>query len=352
MQPQVLEPGSLQAFLSSVKEEFELVGPVGREGGQHSFQVIDDLEDLDLDYVHTILPPKKYMLPQREVLLAFKLGENVEAAAVSEAKPRVIVGVHPCDLAGIRHLDLCFTRESEDWNYRARRAGAILIGVECMPDEHCFCESVGTMRPKGGFDLFLTDLGGKWLLTIGTDQGGDLLRRHAPPMRNANAADIKEQEVHYRRKREKIKARLHSDIHDLPLIFEGAYKDKVWDHYAEICLGCGTCTNVCPTCYCFDIDDDVDITLTDGTRKRVWDSCQLRAFTEVAGGEVFREKLSLRVRHRVYRKFHYLHHRFNEPNCTGCGRCGRQCVAGIRMDQVVNDLVASVLGAPLAGGSR
>jgi ferredoxin len=352
MNPLVLEKDKLGQFLSSVGEELELVGPVARSGGQYSFQVIQELDELVLDYIHTILPPKKFFLPQREVLLAYKLGQPASAEAVNQATPRALIGVHPCDLLGIRHLDTCFTSESEDWNYSAKRACAVVIGTDCLPDEFCFCDGVGTLRPRAGFDLFLLDLEDRYLVTVGTERGQQLLGKHAPGLPEATAADLEAQEAHYRKKREMQKARLHADVHDLPMIFQGATSDPVWDRYGERCLGCGTCTNVCPTCYCFDVEDEVEVSLTDGTRRRIWDSCQLRAFTEVAGGEVFREKLSLRVRHRVFRKLHYLHNKFNEPNCSGCGRCGRQCVADIRMHEVVNDLVASAIGMAAPGKNR
>jgi sulfhydrogenase subunit beta (sulfur reductase) len=187
---------------------------------------------------------------------------------------------------------------------------------------------------------------------VGTERGAELLKAHGVAGRPAVPADFDAREAHYRKKQEMQKARIHSDAADLPLLFEGALKDPVWEKVAERCLGCGTCTQVCPTCYCFDVEDDVNALAGRGERARTWDSCQLRAFTEVAGGEIFREKLSRRLRHRVYRKFHYLHTRFNEPNCTGCGRCGRQCVAGIRMDEVVNDLLASMVGVRMGGGRR
>ena len=352
MEPQVLDPTTLRSFLVSIAKDHELIGPVAREGNQHAFQVIEDLDQLDLHYVHTILPPKKYFLPPREVLLEYKLHDGERVSAANEVRSRVIVGVHPCDLAGMRHLDLSLGGGTEDRNFQSKRSASVIIGVECLPDEFCFCGSVGTLRPREGFDLFLLDLGGTWLLTVGTERGADLLKTHGVTGRPAVPADFEAREAHYLRKQEMQKARIHSDAADLPLLFEGAFKDPVWERVAKRCLGCGTCTQVCPTCYCFDVEDDVNALAGKGERARSWDSCQLRAFTEVAGGEIFREKLSLRLRHRVYRKFHYLHTRFNEPNCTGCGRCGRQCVAGIRMDEVVNDLLASMVGVRTGGGRR
>ncbi len=349
MEPQVLDSLALRSFLASVGGEHELVGPVAREGGVHSFQVVEDPGDIDLHYVHTVLPPKKYFLPPRETLLRYTVGDAGSGTVVNEVRPRVIVGVHPCDLTGIRHLDLSFAGTG-DVNYRAKRAAALLIGVDCLPDEYCFCGSVGTLRPREGFDLFLLDLGEQWMIVSGTARGEELLLRHAGGLRPAGDGDLQAREAHYRKKASMQKARLHADAFDLPLIFEGATRSEVWEKTAARCLSCGTCTNVCPTCYCFDIQDEVEADLSSGSRVRIWDSCLLKEFTAVAGGEVFRDRLSRRLRHRVYRKFHYLQSRYNEPNCTGCGRCGRECPADIRIDHIVNDLVAAVMARAGGGG--
>jgi ferredoxin len=350
MQRFVLGSKELRLFLTSLQGAgYELVGPVARPGGQHSFQVIDDLDDLVLDYVHTILPPKKRLLPPRETLLTFRRSDPQATRAAVEAPPQVLVGVHPCDLAGIRHLDLALGNGTPDANYMARRQATVLIGVDCLPDESCFCDSVGTLRPSG-FDLFLLRQGAKWLLIEGSERGRELRERHAPKLPPAGEEEREAEEAHYREKRERQRARIFADATDLPMIFEGAYDSPVWERVAARCLGCGTCTNVCPTCYCFDIQDEVRVDLDEGERYRTADSCQLRDFTRVAGNEVFRERLARRIRHRVYRKFMYLHRKFNEPNCTGCGRCSRQCVAGIRMHEIVNDVVTSALSR--SGGHR
>jgi formate hydrogenlyase subunit 6/NADH:ubiquinone oxidoreductase subunit I len=108
---------------------------------------------------------------------------------------------------------------------------------------------------------------------------------------------------------------------------------------AEKCVGCGTCNLVCPTCYCFDVEDEVDVSLEGGSRHRHWDGCMLREFSAVAGGEVFRKNLAARQRHRVYRKFKYISDTTGEPWCVGCGRCTAFCTAGISIVNMVNRLV-------------
>ena len=107
----------------------------------------------------------------------------------------------------------------------------------------------------------------------------------------------------------------------------------------EKCVGCGTCNIVCPTCYCFNVEEEVDISVTKGSRERHWDGCMLRKFSEVAGGEVFRESLASRQRHRVFRKFKYISDQTGQPWCIGCGRCTAYCTADISIVGIVNRLI-------------
>jgi ferredoxin len=68
---------------------------------------------------------------------------------------------------------------------------------------------------------------------------------------------------------------------------------------------------------------------TSGIRQRKWDSCQLRTFAEVAGGENFREHRASRLRHRMFRKGKQILERTGRLGCVGCGRCIKHCVANI-----------------------
>ncbi|MDG6220518.1 MAG: 4Fe-4S dicluster domain-containing protein, partial [Candidatus Thermoplasmatota archaeon] len=91
----------------------------------------------------------------------------------------------------------------------------------------------------------------------------------------------------------------------------------------------GTCTLVCPTCFCYDIKDDIHLDLKTGERMRTWDGCLLRQFTAIGSGEVFREDIKDRYRHRIHRKGRYLPDRLGFVACVGCGRCSTQCVPDI-----------------------
>ena len=140
-------------------------------------------------------------------------------------------------------------------------------------------------------------------------------------------------------KEARFKHELPSKIEELPRLLEESYASEVWTELGEKCLACGNCTNVCPTCYCFDLVDEPELDLTTGRRSRIWDSCQSETFAKVAGGESFRASRSDRQQHRFQRKFHYPVNRYGRIFCTGCGRCSRTCMAGIDLKATLNALI-------------
>lgn len=335
----VLSQDKLSEFVSGLMTEYEVAGPVRHEG-KHIFAPVCCPSELALDYVSTVLPAKKFMLPQRETLLEFSRGEDVSAEAVIEATPRVLFGVHTCDLRGISHLDRAMLEDNRDAHYAARREATVIVGLDDMPDENCFCAAVGCATAQGGYDLFLTPLEGEYVVEVGTERGGELLDKHADaePAHAAHVAAVKE---HVDRKVAAQKSGFDTDVSTLPLLLDAAWESVVWRKVAEEqCWSCGRCNLVCPTCFCYDVNDVVELNLTEGRRERVWDGCLLPEFAAVASGENFREDKAHRLRHRFYRKFQYLYTKYGEPYCTGCGRCARACVPGITIPGVINDLIA------------
>jgi ferredoxin len=112
-------------------------------------------------------------------------------------------------------------------------------------------------------------------------------------------------------------------------MLEENYEHPVWAERAELCFRCGSCTNNCPTCYCFDVQDDVDWDLESGERRRSWDGCQLVRFARVAGGHNFRDDTAARFRHRYFRKGAWIAEKVGQLACVGCGRCITVCVSDI-----------------------
>jgi ferredoxin len=258
---------------------------------------------------------------------------------VIEAPPTVILGLHTCDLHGMCVLDKAFSEGYPDAHYLQRRKNTLLVGIECLEpcDEHSFCKSMGTLTATNGYDLHLTDLGDAYGADVGTEAGSALLERYSDA-RQATETDMQKLNKVLGAKWPRFPYRLDFDVGELSPIMSQSYDSPIWDELGEICLACGQCTLVCPTCFCFNVYDDVALNLQDGERRRRWDSCQLDEFARVAGGENFREHQAARLRHRFMRKGRYLIEKYGELGCTGCGRCARSCLVDISPVNVFNEL--------------
>ena len=159
-----------------------------------------------------------------------------------------------------------------------------------------------------------------------------------PGLRSAEAKDYDRLDRAMSEKWARFPYRLDFDVSELPSLLTSSYRSDVWEKLGERCLACGSCTMVCPTCTCFDVQDSVEFNLEDGVRCRVWDSCQLGLFATVAGGHNFRAQRSSRVRHRFLRKGKYQREAYGVAGCVGCGRCAAACLAHITPVDTFNTL--------------
>lgn len=338
-------------FLSFVEglildDELEVVGPTAR-GESFVFKELESAEDLRLDYDCTILPPKKYFLPVYEVMRKFDLSDPRGKKVPAMEKTRVILGMHPYDIVAVNQMDKYFLNELHDSNYRERRVNTIIIGLNVVNvSKKAFFGAMGTGRVSEGWDLMLTDLGDKVAVEVGTERGAKLIEKcdnlmEAGPEVEASVADVVDRAISKSKRGLKVPPEAwHDLIRDNP-------DSPVWKEKSEKCLSCGTCTLVCPTCFCYDMVDGVDIKMSGGHRVRTWDGCMLRSFTEVAGGEVFRDTPEKRYRHRFNRKANYLPDMLGFIACVGCGRCSTQCVPDIADPvQFINDLYDSAKSKP------
>lgn len=343
MNLRIIDKGALPAFVAGMMHEYQVVGPQVRgtvtDGKEHfAFGPISDADELRLDYDTTVLPPKKQLLPQEEVLFTFETA-GLKATPQLDNRPRVLFGVHTCDIHALALLDAVFATGHRDEHYLKRRASTLIIGIECLApcDEHSFCKDMGTLTADKGFDLHLTDLGDAYAVEIGTAAGEALLSRYGAA-RDAGEADMQALNRVLSEKWPRFPYRLELDGGELPNLMAVSYKDALWDELGERCLACGSCNLVCPTCYCFNVSDRVALDGKTGERVRVWDSCQLDEFARVATGENFRHKRSERQRHRFFRKGKYIFDMHGELGCVGCGRCARACLADITPVEVWNAL--------------
>ena len=261
----------------------------------------------------TFIPLKKLLLPPREAVWAHRDGCF---HAAEEPESFAVIGVPLCDLQAIWYLDQVFT---DDVPYRARRAKSLLVGMTCEPGPDCRCD--GQLMPLAG-DIFV----GQERVWAISSLGDALLRESGF---NAPVSDVPlpwpegTAEKHQNLSEEK---------------FLSALDASVWAEEGKRCLSCGACSVVCPTCYCFDMQDEAAV---DGavTRHRIWDNCFFVEHGEVAGGHDFRPGRATRLRFRMEHKFFGFGELRGQDSCVGCGRCRKACPVDIDLDRVAERLI-------------
>ncbi len=291
---------------------------------------------------------KSSLFPARELLRRTTPDDDDTGSAPATDVPRLaLVGVRSCDLHAIAvHDRVLLDRRFADARYAARRDRVLVVAVTCStPAGTCFCASMGTgPEPRGGFDVALTEVldgGHRFVARAGTARGTDLLDRlaadHATDLDLAAATDVVE-----RATTAMGRTLDATDLRDL--LYANADHPR-WDDVARRCLACGSCTLVCPTCFCTTVSDTTS--LVDGTseRTRVWDSCFTGEFTHLEAGDV-RSSTRSRYRQWATHKLAAWWDQFGSSGCVGCGRCITWCPAAIDITAEVAAIRASSPVAP------
>lgn len=326
----VLAKDSFAEFFKSLSKLGRVYAPVKVSDQSYSFRQVESHEQIAFEALRTILPPKKYFYPTQETILRYNDGQ------IEEHKPeidfQILFGVHPCDLAGLGIMDTIFTAGPADSHYLTRRQSSLIVGLSCMPDKHCFCQSMGTDCPESGYDLFLTDIGDDYLLEVRTAAGVKAVDPIMPLLRAAGQDDESRYKAFWSNRAQAFTNGFKPD--NLRSVMAIEWDNKIWDEMADRCLSCGNCTPVCPTCYCFDLVDIASLNGTSGERRREWDSCQFVGFAQVAGDYNFRPGPVDRLKFWYRHKLHGFDDPFGFQTCVGCGRCTVSCPAGI--DDIVS----------------
>ena len=275
---------------------------------------------------------KQFLFPAR--LRLWRARANGGAPVVEEEPPDetplAFIGVRACELNAIGIQDRVFTGgRFVDRDYAARRRGIFVVAVNCgEPAGTCFCVSMDAGPRVGeGYDLALTEiLDGehRFLVEAGTPAGAEVLAEL--PSRPAENSDVSAATVVV----EDAAARMGRTMDSIGLrdLLADNLEHPRWDDVAERCLTCGNCTLVCPTCFCTSVEDTTDLTGTEATRTRVWDTCFSLDYSYIHGGSV---RASARSRYRQWltHKLGTWHDQFGTSGCVGCGRCIAWCPVGI-----------------------
>ena len=291
------------------------------------------------EQLNTVRSAKDFFFPQTENLFDIKMqGKKIEIIDTrKESEDFVIFGVRACDARSFTILDKVFLSEPVDTYYKNRREHGTIITLACnRPEETCFCSAFGIDASNPGGDISAWKVGEQMYFSANTDRGESLLNSVSSVLEEGDEKPVEQE-------KESIK----NIISNLPLgslDFDSIKEQELleifnspkWAELSESCLGCGTCTFVCPTCQCYDIRE-FD-TGSEVKRFRCWDSCMYSDFTKMAHGNPRVSQLE-RFRQRFMHKLVYFpENNGGEFGCVGCGRCLSKCPISMNIVKVAKSL--------------
>ena len=334
MENLILNKEKLPELISKLSSEHTLYGPT-EEDGLLQFKQIKNHNELNLDILLTRVSPKSIIFKQTKTLFTFKPGRkgSVKSSDI-EVEKSVVFAIRPCDARSFSILDPVFNGDFEDPFYISKRNNTILIGLTCnKPDSNCFCTSFkDSPGSTENVDLLFTDLDDKYYVEIVTEKGKNLLEAVKDLFNNSSKKEESSKNDIERHAIESISRKMNLD--DIVLKLDKIFNHELWHNTALKCIGCGICTYLCPTCHCFDMQDES--TLREGARVRLWDSCMYPEYTLHASGHNPRDVRTSRVRNRVYHKFSYFPKNDDVIACTGCARCIDYCPVNIDIIDVID----------------
>jgi len=339
MSKKKIDTKTLDSWVNGLIAQQKVIG-VQAKGDRFTFAPLINAEDLRLDYDVTILPPKTYLQPPKETMSSFKIGEGYKS--VIDKESFILLGVHPYDMVAIKQMDEIFSQHNRDIHYMSRRDNATIIVVDVdKVSSDVFAGYMGTAYIEDGCDILLTKIGDVFIVDAGTEKGEALMASISNEP-EAGESWLEQRRMVWEYNKQRLRRHeLKAPSSKWPQLLEDAYENPLWTERAKLCFSCGSCILVCPTCYCFDVYDDVNWDLTSGERIRTWDGCMLTNFATIAENLNFRKEASARFRHRYYRKGAYVPAKIGgQIACVGCGRCINACTAKIANPVEVFNLLA------------
>lgn len=317
-------------FLKSIGEEYKIYAPVLLKGkGTFSdtcsvrYEEVTTIEEIEF-YKKSNFSPKEVFLPITDTLFYFTENNVIEPKV--EKKKRLVF-LRSCDIHAVKRLDEIYLRNGvEDPYYKKIREKVKFVLMECENNfENCFCVNMESNKTED-YDMFVKYKDGQVFVESKNEEFKTYFQ-------TKEEVDIAPSFV----EKNEIEVKIPENLTVETFKWEG------WEEYSSRCIACGRCNTVCGTCSCFTMQDifykDNENT---GERRRVWASCQVDGYTDMAGGHNFRKDKGDRMRFKVMHKVHDFKKRFGYHMCVGCGRCDDACPEYISFSNCVNKLNKAV----------
>ena len=329
---------NIDKLFAKISENSKLYLPVDGKNNMALFKLWEEGVKMS-NALNTVRSAKDFFFPQMENLMEFKTeGKNIEIIDNrSEKDDFVVFGVRACDVRSFDILDRVFLSEPVDSYYAARREKGVIVSLACgRPSETCFCKTFGIdpASPAGDVTAWKTQT--DLYLKANTEKGEKLLSQVECLTEDTDEKAVEQQKKEINAIMDKL------PLKDLSTEKFGQGKTKeffdspAWDELSSHCLGCGTCTFVCPTCQCYDIKD---FDTGHGVKRfRCWDSCMYSDFTLMAHGN---SRLSQKERFRqrfMHKLVYYPDNNDGMFSCVGCGRCLAKCPISMNIVKVMKTL--------------
>lgn len=335
----IVNAARLPDLLQAWSKQGSLLCPQRKTDHAIQLATYSPVSDICPDYINLHMSPLDVLNGYEDVLFHWEGNERSYSASPPAAadSPLILYGVRPCDLAALDYLDVFYLAEYTDINYARRRQNLTVIGLNCnRPGQFCFCPATGTgPHAHSGFDLLLTPDDDLYWLECATEKGKTLLATLKDLLQPVSQDALRQRtailEAECRASFDYL-----PDLTDIRKAALQGFAHKLWEEISPTCIGCTGCTAVCPTCTCFQCNEE-RLNATSGRRIRIKDSCQTEGFTRNAGWHNPRSKVAA-VRYRLMDKLVYIEERFGKKGCVGCGRCIEVCPAGIDIRTIIDSL--------------
>ncbi|OLS27430.1 MAG: Sulfhydrogenase 1 subunit beta [Candidatus Heimdallarchaeota archaeon LC_3] len=347
MKPKKISFNNLKSWIDLMIKRYPVYGPV-LENENYDYKLIYKASDIDFEFDRTRLSIKDHFFKPKEVLMTASLSKGNPKAILTEVEPEIIFGSRPCDITALNLFDRVFSGKYPDPYYWAQRDKHIIIGMRCI--EKCrtsFCGTMDSYDPKTGYDIIITKMEEKQFLVEGGSEKGRLLINESESLFD----DVVDENLSQINKIfQEISNIFQPDHHKVGfralMNIGNNLGKKLHKEYGEICLSCGQCTFVCPTCWCFNVYESIsadpeDFGNIDKTaRTRQWTSCLLKQFHTVSGDppHVFKRNVSSRLEAWYDHKFKGIIKHYGVFGCVGCGRCYSSCPVGINIRESLSVL--------------